>query len=213
MNHIMILFNRLINSKPLLWFLLAIPAIPFLKNIVISDVYSSEALYRTGVISTQLLVFTLAITPITQLLKKKSIGRGVNRWLLQRRRNFGVASFAYAMLHVLIYLIENNDWQIVWREAVSIEYGSGWLALIVILPLAMTSNNFSMRVLGKRWKKVQQYAYLLAALTFLHWISFGFFVNPGLQLLAILLIFKTIQLWINIFPRKSAVKDITRSVN
>ncbi len=205
-DHMKILFNRLIDSKPLLWLVLAIPAIPFLNNLVASDVYSSEALYRTGVISTQLLVLTLVITPITQLLKKNGIGRGVNRWLLQRRRNFGVASFAYAMLHVLIYVIENNDWQIIWREAISIEYGSGWLALIVMLPLAMTSNNFSMRLLGKRWKKVQQFAYLLAATTFLHWISFGFFVNPGLQWLAILLACKVVQLLLNVLPKKNLVK-------
>lgn len=207
----MTILNRLIHSKSILWLLLAVPAVPFVNNWVGSELYLPEILYRTGVISVQLLVLTLVITPIAKLLKMQGVGMGVSRWFLQRRRNFGVASFAYAFLHMLIYLLENNDWQIIWREAVSIEYGSGWLAMIVMLPLAMTSNNFSMKLLGKRWKKLQQFAYFVAAATFLHWLSFGFFINLGFQWLAILLVCKLLQIWVNFRPKNKMAKNLKKS--
>lgn len=183
-------FSKIIHSKSLLWFLLAVPAIPFVWDFIQPTIYVSEMLYQTGVISTQLLVLTLCITPMVYLLKNYVWGKKFNRWLLLRRRNFGVASFIYASIHLLIYIRENFDMDILLSEAISWEYGSGWIAFVVMLPLALSSNDISMKLLGKSWKRLQQFAYLVAIVTFFHWISFGGFVIYALPWLAILVFFR-----------------------
>lgn len=194
---------KILHSKPLLWFLLAIPSVPFLKDFIWPTLYEPEMLYRTGVISTQLLILTLCITPIVQILKRYVIGREINRWLLHRRRNFGVASFTYAVIHLLIYVRQNSDLQILWDEAITWEYGSGWIAFFVMMPLALSSNNFSMKLMGKSWKSLQQWAYFVAVATFFHWISFGAFVDPAIQWLLVLLVFRTLYIWQKMKPKPS----------
>ena len=193
----MVVLKRLLTSKYLLWFALAIPAWPFVVDFILQNLYSAEAMYRTGVISVQLLVLTLAITPATQVLKRWHYGGSKNKviigWLLQRRRHFGVASFVYAVIHTILYLIESGGFDIVWREAKTIEYGFGWIAFIVMLPLALTSNNASMKLLGKRWKQLQMLVYALVATTFIHWFSFGFFIGLGLFWLGLIVLVKLVQ--------------------
>jgi DMSO/TMAO reductase YedYZ heme-binding membrane subunit len=46
---------------------------------------------------------------------------------------------------------------------------TGWLAFVFFILLAATSNDFSMKELGRDWKTVQRFVYLAAVLTLLHW--------------------------------------------
>jgi sulfoxide reductase heme-binding subunit YedZ len=46
---------------------------------------------------------------------------------------------------------------------------TGWLALALMLPMALTSNQAAMKRLRAGWKRVQQLAYPAAVLTLLHW--------------------------------------------
>ena len=196
------LFNTLFNAKPLLWLFLAIPAWPLLCDFIKPDLYYPEMMYRTGLLATQLFVFTLCITPISQLLKKFKKARGLNRWLLTRRRNFGVASFAYAFIHTMLYLRETTDLDILWREMKTIEIGFGWLAIVFMLPIAFTSNDASMRKLGKHWKTLQRGVYLLAIAIFVHWLTLGLFIEQGIPLLQILLFAKAMQLGFRLLRNK-----------
>ena len=189
-------FLSLINSKPLLWLLLALQAIPYLWDFIVPDIYPPEMLYYTGLISTQFLVLTLCISPISYFLKNKQGTRHISQWLLARRRNFGVASFAYAVIHLMVYIRLNFEIEIVWDEAFTWRYGSGWVAFFLMLPIALSSNDSSMRMLGKNWKRIQQWAYYVAFLTFFHWISFNSFIDSAIFWLTILVVFRVLYLFV-----------------
>ena len=184
----------LMNSKPLLWLLLALPAVPYVWDFVVPEMYPPEMLYCTGLISTQLLVLTLCISPISFFLKKKQRTRQISQWFLARRRNFGVSSFAYACIHLMVYVRLNFDIEILWNEAISWQFGSGWLAFFIMLPIALSSNDTSMRKLGKKWKPIQSWAYFVAIVTFFHWISFNSFIETAIFWLAVLVVFRVLYI-------------------
>ena len=181
-------------SKYLLWLLLALPAVPIVADFVINNRYYSEMMYDSGVWSVQLLLLALSITPINQLLNYFSVNKNIGRWLLQRRRSFGVFSFVYAVIHLALYLRESGDFYTVYDEALSISLGFAWLAFLLFILLALTSNNTSMKLLGKKWKLLQRLAYIIAVATFIHWLSLQLFFQLGLLLLLLLVLAKVVQL-------------------
>lgn len=87
------------------------------------------------------------------------------------RRQLGIMVFIYAALHMLSYLGLENAWD--WRFVLS-EVGEkpylivGLICLVVLLALAVTSNNFSVRRLGKRWKSLHKMIYPLGFLLVVH---------------------------------------------
>ena len=200
------------NSKPLLWLVLALPAWPYLYDFIKPDLYYGEMMYETGLFATQLFVFTLCITPISKLLKRFKKGRNINRWLIARRRNFGVASFAYALIHTIIYLREIADLDLLLFEVTLIEIAFGWIAILFMLPIAFTSNDVSMRMLGKNWKTIQRGVYLLAIATFVHWLSFGFFLEWGILLMQLLIVAKIIQLAFYFLKNKTIFPFISKKI-
>jgi sulfoxide reductase heme-binding subunit YedZ len=90
------------------------------------------------------------------------------------RRAIGVASFAYAALHTVVYLERKWGADLIVTEALKPGIATGWLALLIFLVLAITSNNFSVRSLGKSWKMLHRTVYISAILVFAHWILTGF---------------------------------------
>jgi len=200
---------RVINSKALLWILLALPAWPYVYDFIKPDLYYGEMMYETGLFATQLFVVTLCITPVSKFLKRFKKTRGLNRWLISKRRNFGVASFAYAMIHTIIYIREIADLDLLLFEITLIEIAFGWIAILLMLPIAFTSNDVSMRKLGKHWKTVQRSVYLLAIATFVHWLSFGFFLEWGILLLQILIVAKLVQLAFYVLNNRAAISFLS----
>lgn len=192
---------NLINSPYLLWLLLAIPSAPFLVDLVLAEEYYSEMMHRTGVISTQLLVFTLSISPMIKILKKLSFTKQLRRWLLKSRRYFGVASFLYAFIHLVLYIRDTYYLTDMLDEVLTWKMGSGWIAVIVFIPLVLTSNNYSMKKLAKKWKLLQRLAYVVVVASFVHWLSLNLFFDLGLQWLAILVFAKSIQLYFYLSTR------------
>ena len=51
---------------------------------------------------------------------------------------------------------------------------TGWLAFAIFLPLALTSNDASVRMLGRSWKRLHRAVYAAAVLSFAHWILEAF---------------------------------------
>ncbi len=86
------------------------------------------------------------------------------------RRAFGVAAFGYALLHLIFYLIDMGNLDDILAEWMAPGIWTGWAAFGLMLPLALTSNDRSMRWLKAGWKKLQQLVYPAAILTLLHWI-------------------------------------------
>jgi len=140
------------------------------------SLYYGEFIHVSGDFSARLLIVTLAVSPLRLMFPKS----GWSTWLLQNRRYFGVATFAYAVPHLLAYLWKLASLAKVVEQGAEPGMWTGWIALIIFLALAITSNNYSVRKLGRRWKYLHRLVYLAAILTFLHWILLAFDPLSGL---------------------------------
>lgn len=92
-------------------------------------------------------------------------------WLIHRRRPIGVAVFFYAVIHLAFYLVDLGSIRDALLEFAVPSILTGWLALFILLPLAITSNNVMTRVMGwRRWKRLQRGTYAAAILVLAHWL-------------------------------------------
>ena len=106
---------------------------------------------RLGEWGLQLLLVTLCMTPLRDILKQP--------WPIQLRRLLGLFAFFYVVLHFLTYLWLDQffDWSEIWADIVKRPFITfGMLAVVGLLPLAITSNRFSQRKLGGKWRKLHQ---------------------------------------------------------
>lgn len=144
---------------------------------VTGTLFYGEFIHITGEFSARLLILTLAVTPLRRLLPKQRW----TAWLIRQRRYLGVATFAYAVPHLVAYVVRLGD-DIPRIVAEGLEPGmlTGWVAMVIFLALAVTSNDTSVRKLGRRWKALHRLAYAAAVLTFLHWILVAFDPIPAL---------------------------------
>lgn len=162
--------------------LLAVPAAFTLYGYGTDALTYGDVIHESGDWAVRLLIVTLAATPFRMLFPRA----GFTRWLFERRREFGVATFCYGLLHTLVYLQRKSDLNLVLEEAMDPGLWTGWLALAIYLPLAITSNNASVRRLGGRWKHLHRLVYAGAVLTFAHWLLTAFDPTQGLIYAAIL---------------------------
>jgi len=120
---------------------------------------------RFGLGTLVLLLMTLAMTPLQRIT-------GWAGWVLVRRQ-LGLWCFTYALLHMLGYgfFILGFDWAQLGVELVKRPYIIvGSLGFLGLLALAITSNRYSQRRLGARWKKLHRLAYLILGLGLLHFL-------------------------------------------
>lgn len=155
-----------LNSRPLLWGLLAVPAGHLIYRLLSENLLPDELVGPSGKWAAWLIIFALMLTPLSTLLP----GANPVRWLLARRRAFGVAAFCYALLHLAFYVAEMETLANMLAELDAPGIWTGWLALLLMLPLAATSNDAAVRAMRAGWKKLQRLAYPLALLTFVHWV-------------------------------------------
>ena len=114
-----------------------------------------------------LLLITLAMTPLQKL-------SGWPFWIVVRRQ-LGLWCFAYVALHMTMYtlFVLGLDFGQLGVELVKRPYIIvGALAFLCLLVLAVTSNRYSQRRLGARWKKLHRLVYVILGLGLLHmfWI-------------------------------------------
>ncbi|RON11210.1 sulfoxide reductase heme-binding subunit YedZ [Pseudomonas brassicacearum] len=122
---------------------------------------------RLGLGALILLLITLSMTPIQRLT-------GWAGWIAVRRQ-LGLWCFAYVVLHLSAYLvfILGLDWSQLGVELSKRPYiVIGSLGFLCLLMLAVTSNRYSQRRLGVRWKKLHRLVYVILGLGLLHmlWI-------------------------------------------
>ena len=122
---------------------------------------------RLGLGTLILLLVTLCMTPMQKLT-------GWAGWIAVRRQ-LGLWCFAYVVLHLCAYLtfVLGFDWSqlgVDLRKRPYIIVGS--LGFLCLLVLAVTSNRYSQRRLGVRWKKLHRLVYVVLGLGLLHmlWI-------------------------------------------
>ncbi len=193
---------RILNSVNLLYVIMALPSYGLLFGLINGDRYYVEMMYTSGVYAIYLLVFSLAITPLSYLLKPLKSGKSLGRWLLARRRYFGLGSFYYLCLHLIYYIRQVNDALNVFYESLDLPLTVAWGAFGIFLMLALTSNNQSVRKLGKAWKPLHRLAYLGAILSIWHWLLFAFFPQTALTWLGILAATKAAHLGIYLRRKK-----------
>jgi len=181
--------TRNFNTKYTLWFVLAVPWLVMTVRYVTGDLYYGEFIHATGEFSARLLIITMAATPLRMMF----VTSRWTQWLLQNRRYFGVATFAYAVPHLLAYLWKLASAARILEEGMQPEMWTGWIALVIFLALALTSNNSSTRKLGRRWKSLHRLVYLAAILTFVHWVLVAFNPAAGLVHAGILIALETFR--------------------
>lgn len=122
-----------------------------------------ELLHRLGTWGLNFLLLTLAVTPLREVSGKP--------WLLRFRRMLGLYAFFYVLLHFFVYagLDQRFDLAAIIEDVVERPYITiGVLALLLLLPLAVTSTRGMMRRLGRRWKQLHRLVYPIAALAVWH---------------------------------------------
>ena len=172
------------NSRYLLWAALALPVAVQTYRYSAEGIYYGEYLHWTGLWATYLLMLTLAITPLRLVVGAADW----MRWLGKHRRDLGVASFAYASAHAVAYLVRKADVSLIIDEALSAGMATGWIAFLMFLPLALTSNDYAVRKLKKRWKTLHRLVYVAALLTFAHWVLTAFDPTAGYFAAAIVVV-------------------------
>jgi len=120
--------------------------------------------HALGLLALQMLVAVLAVTPLRDIT-------GVN--LVRFRRALGLLTFFYVTCHLLVWLFLDVQFldaivkDIVKRPYITI----GMAAFLLMLPLAVTSNNLSIRKLGpKAWKRLHRLTYGAAVLGAVHFV-------------------------------------------
>ncbi len=158
---------KLEGSKLLLWVFLAVPGVLMvLAYLTDPDIWVADLIQASGEWSARLIILALMITPLSMLIR----GRRWVQWLVRRRRAFGVAGFAYALLHLAFYMLDMETVQNVLAEIGALGIWTGWATFSLFLPLALTSNDRSVRALKGGWNRLQRLAYPAAVLTLAHWM-------------------------------------------
>jgi sulfoxide reductase heme-binding subunit YedZ len=158
------------GSRYIVWAILFVPLGVFCWQYVSGVLFYGEFIHITGDWSARLLILTLLVTPLRRLMPQQRW----TIWLLRQRRYFGVAAFAYAVPHLVAYLAKLGNMARILSEGIEPGMLTGWVAMLIFTALAITSNNASVRKLGKRWKVLHRFVYAAAVLTFLHWILLAF---------------------------------------
>jgi len=120
---------------------------------------------RTGRHALTLLVLTLLCTPLNTVFKWSEP--------LKRRRALGLYTFLYVTIHVIIFadLDYGLAWSRLFQEVIEKpRLIVGFLALLIFIPLAITSFDIWKKRLGKNWKRLHQLIYLIAPLAVLHYV-------------------------------------------
>lgn len=143
--------------------------------------------HKLGEAALQLLILGLAVTPLRRYL-------GLN--LMKFRRAIGVLAFFYLTMHLLVWLVLDVQVpQQIWADIVKRPYITvGMAGFLVLLPLALTSNDFSVRRLGPKWRSLHRLVYVGVVLGGLHYVMLvkGFQIEPliYMAIIAVLLLLR-----------------------
>ena len=116
------------------------------------------------------LFLALACSPVQRLLRM--------RWPGDIRRTLGLFAFFYVLLHLAFYMVvgQKMRFDYAWEDAFLMKSRlPGWAALILLLPLALTSTDFMVRWLGgKFWKRLHFLVFPATALALWHmaWVQY-----------------------------------------
>lgn len=141
--------------------------------------------HELGQLALQLLIIGLCVTPLRQYV-------GLN--LMKFRRAIGVLSFTYVTLHLAVWVVLDMSllWGQMWADVWKRPYITiGMAGFATLVPLALTSNNISVRKLGAaNWRNLHKLTYVAVLLGGVHylWLVKGIQIEPILYMAAILVL-------------------------
>lgn len=160
----------------------------------------------TGMLTLVFLLITLAITPIRRIT-------GLNE-IIKFRRMLGLYAFFYGSAHLLTYIwfdrafnLRSTAGDIAQRPFIAV----GLLALLLMIPLAITSsNNMIRRLGGKRWRRVHRLVYLAGIAGVVHfWMLVKSDTRLPLTFGFVLLLLLGHRLFVKYFPPENRLPGAT----
>lgn len=118
----------------------------------------------TGTWALVFLCLTLSMTPLRLIT-------GLGAWI-QLRRMLGLFCFFYACLHfgIWFYLDQNLELHAMFQDVLKRPFITmGFLTLVLLFPLAMTSNQWAIRKLGRRWTLLHKFVYVIGCTAIVHY--------------------------------------------
>lgn len=155
-------------TKPLVFLLCSVPFLWLLIRALsgrLSVNPIEDVTLTTGIWALRFLLMTLLVTPVRRLT-------GWNR-IIQFRRMLGLFSFFYTALHFLTYLVLDQFFaldliaeDIFKRPFIT----AGFVAFVLMIPLAVTSTKGWIRRLGRRWQLLHRLIYISAVAAAVHYL-------------------------------------------
>lgn len=122
-------------------------------------------LHQTGLWSMRLLTLGLLISPLTRLTGWV--------WPSLLRRMLGLLAASYAFAHTWAFCRQYGYfWSLILPEFTRLYMALGLAAVMLLVPLTLTSNARARQALGAAWAKLHQLAYPIALLALIHFMLF-----------------------------------------
>jgi sulfoxide reductase heme-binding subunit YedZ len=201
--------HRLLSSKwtkPVLFLICLIPLALLIQKALTGGLGANPVEFlqhSTGDWTLRFLIFTLAVTPLRKLLNVPD--------LIRFRRMLGLFAFFYVCLHFLTYIGPDQSFNfagmlkdVVKRPFITV----GFLAFLLLIPLAITSTaGWIRRLGGRRWQMLHRAIYISAILGVIHyyWLVKSDVRKP-LFYGALVVILLAYRLWVAV-SKKVAVKN------
>ncbi|MFT3904985.1 MAG: protein-methionine-sulfoxide reductase heme-binding subunit MsrQ [Steroidobacteraceae bacterium] len=152
-----------------------------------------------GKTAINLLLITLAVTPLRQI--------SGNANLVRLRRMLGLYAFFYALTHFVIYIwpYQGLSWDAIAKDIVKRPYITiGFAALLMLVPLAVTSTQGMMRRLKRRWQQLHRLIYVIAICAVWHyWWQVKKDIREPLLYAAILSILLGWRIWKKLYKKRA----------
>lgn len=149
----------------LLWLLLALPSAALLAAALRADADPDALTALSGQVAAVLLVAAIGSTGAARLWRPAAP-------LVRHRRALGLAAFGTSAVHLLLYFWTmgalDGDWRAVLAELDAPGIWTGWLALALLVPLALTSTDAAQQRMGRGWKRLQRLAWPAAVVALVH---------------------------------------------
>jgi sulfoxide reductase heme-binding subunit YedZ len=184
-------FSRIAHpfDKPLVFLLCLIPLSVLFYDALTNHLGANpvETLsHRTGAWTLRFLLITLTVTPLHRQFQLPR--------LLALRRMLGLYTYFYASLHFLIYLVLDRS---LLMSEILVDIGKrpyitiGFAALVLMTPLAATSNRYMIRRLGRNWKRLHRLVYVIAIFGVIHfmWLVKSDLTQPLIYLILLTILF------------------------
>ena len=163
----MLLTKNLQQFKPILFIILLVPSFIWMfqffnGNLGVNPI--ENLMDKMGLMALRVIILTLIISSLADIKSFKSI--------VVLRKMIGLFAFYYVCLHFLTYIVLDHffDIKFIFKDIAKRPFITfGFISFVCLIPLAITSNKFSLRKLGyKIWKKIHYLIYIAAILSSLH---------------------------------------------